>query len=176
MVTLNILRWPDTIWLQPLSDLTSYTLSFLFELQPHQPPPEDMVFFATSGSFSLGSLQACCVLCLEYSFPLYSVPPKGRDRSRIIFCFKFLGPVSASCQIHKKEMSNQACMLLIAHTLLLGVTDLNRGVRRVLALQIMQPAFYSSHVCVAGSEKWGSQPLKPWCYQMLAVCFWHGRW
>lgn len=110
-----------------------------------------MVFFATSGSFSLGSLQACCVLCLEYSFPLYSVPPKGRDRSRIIFCFKFLGPVSASCQIHKKEMSNQACMLLIAHTLLLGVTDLNRGVRRVLALQIMQPAFYSSHVCVAGS-------------------------
>lgn len=80
-----------------------------------------------STSFSPGSLQAHCFLCLEYSSPLYYVSPKGREQSRVTFCFQLLGLVSASCQSRMVQMSNQACLPFIAHSLHLEPLTLTVG-------------------------------------------------
>lgn len=80
-----------------------------------------------STSFSPGSLQAHCFLCLEYSSPLHYVSLKGREQSGATFCFKLLGPVSASCQSRMVQMSNQACPPFIAHSLHLEPLTLTVG-------------------------------------------------
>lgn len=82
---------------------------------------------------------------LGTSSPLYSVPSR-KGLSRIIFCFELLGPVSASFPIH---------MAPIVYVLFTSSTWPNRGVWRMLALQ-MQPSVYSSCVWAEGWKKWGS--------------------
>lgn len=135
----------------------------LFQLQPHQPPSCSLT------SFSPGSLQGCCFLCLEYSSPLYNAPPKGRDQSRTIFCFKLLGPVSASCQMHMEQMGNQACPLLVVHTLHpepLTLTERNRECQHSSSCKLL----FTLPVSVQqdeGNEDYRSSQL--WWHQMLAI-------
>lgn len=157
-------------WLQPLSDLLSYTLSFaLWALAA----PASFLFSTTSSSFSLGSLQTYCSFCLEYSSPFCMVPPKGRNGSRRIFCFKPLGPVSASCQMRTEQKRSPACVPFLAHTLCLGATVPDRGGTCKVGIPNNATSFLPFLCrCSRGREMRITGPWQPWCRRMLAVCFW----